>query len=211
MNQMTEPSTFKRPDWPLDALPQHWIEALFSKMAAFYGSRFASMWTGVNVAEVQKAWAIELGKLSRDQLKAGSDNLTALPKPPTLPEFVALCRQARSEQAASTVHRIGYGPKADEATVSAHLGKMRPAITSMLNREPTAEWAFKLILRGSSSDGAPLTAGVSKCATDAITSPAGRRVVEDCIDAELKQQYAEIRETVIDNYRMRGQRLWSVA
>lgn len=211
MNQMTEPSTFKRPDWPLDALPQHWVEALFSKMAAFYGSRFAAMWTGVNVAEVQKAWAIELGKLSREQLKAGSDSLTALPKPPTLPEFVALCRQARSEQAASTTPRLGYGAKADEATVSENLRQMRPSIERLMHREPTAEWAFKLILRGTSASGGVLSPGVSRCATDAITSPAGRRVVEECIDPDLRQQYGEIRQTVIDNYRMRGQRLWSVA
>ncbi|VWD20570.1 hypothetical protein [Burkholderia contaminans] len=210
MNQMTEPSTFKRPEWPLDALPQHWVEALFSKMAAFYGSRFASMWNGVNVVEVQKAWAIELGKLSRDQLKAGSDNLTALPKPPTLPEFVALCRQARSEQAASAAPRLAFEPKATEATVHANLGQIRPSIDRIMRREPTAEWAFKLVIRGTSLSGKPLTPSVTKCATDAITSPAGARVVDNCIDPELKQQYAEIRQTVIDNYRMRGQRLWSV-
>ncbi|MBN3500904.1 hypothetical protein [Burkholderia cenocepacia] len=197
MNQMTEPSTFKRPDWPLDALPQHWVEALFSKMAAFYGSRFASMWNGVNVVEVQRAWAIELGKLSRDQLKAGSDNLTALPKPPTLPEFVALCRQARSEQAASTASRLADERPADRATVEANLGAIRRAQERVMRREPTAEWAFKLLMRGKSASGAALPSEVVRCARDAIVSSAGGKVVNVCQNAEQRREYQAIREAAL--------------
>ncbi|MBU9604436.1 hypothetical protein [Burkholderia multivorans] len=197
MNQMTEPSTFKRPDWPLDALPQHWVEALFSKMAAFYGSRFASMWNGVNVSEVQRAWAIELGKLSRDQLKAGSDNLTALPKPPTLPEFVALCRQARSEQAASTAPRIADERPADRATVEANLGAIRRVQERVMRREPTAEWAFKLLMRGKSASGAALPSEVVRCARDAIVSSAGAKVVNVCQNAEQRREYQAIREAAL--------------
>ncbi|MBR7998287.1 hypothetical protein [Burkholderia vietnamiensis] len=197
MNQMTEPSTFKRPDWPLDALPQHWVEALFSKMAAFYGSRFASMWNGVNVVEVQRAWAIELGKLSRDQLKAGSDNLTALPKPPTLPEFVALCRQARSEQAASTTPRLADERPADRATVEANLGAIRRAQERVMRREPTAEWAFKLLMRGKSAGGAALPSEVVRCARDAIVSGAGFKVIGACQSPELRREYEAIRNAAL--------------
>lgn len=197
MNQMTEPSTFKRPDWPLDALPQHWVEALFSKMAAFYGSRFASMWNGVNVSEVQRAWAIELGKLSRDQLKAGSDNLTALPKPPTLPEFVSLCRQARSEQAASTTPRLADERPADRATVEANLGAIRRAQERVMRREPTAEWAFKLLMRGKSASGAALPSEVVRCARDAIVSSAGFKVIGACQSPELRREYQAIRDAAL--------------
>ena len=197
MNQMTEPSTFKRPDWPLDALPQHWVEALFSKMAAFYGSRFASMWNGVNVSEVQRAWAIELGKLSRDQLKAGSDNLTALPKPPTLPEFVSLCRQARSEQAASTTPRLADERPADRATVEANLGAIRRAQERVMRREPTAEWAFKLLMRGKSASGAALPSEVVRCARDAIVSSAGFKVIGACQQPELRREYQTIRDAAL--------------
>ncbi|MCA8447565.1 hypothetical protein [Burkholderia vietnamiensis] len=197
MNQMTEPSTFKRPDWPLDALPQHWVEALFSKMAAFYGSRFASMWNGVNVVEVQRAWAIELGKLSRDQLKAGSDNLTALPKPPTLPEFVSLCRQARSEQAASSTPRLADERPADRATVEANLGAIRRVQERVMRREPTAEWAFKLLMRGKSASGAALPSEVVRCARDAIVSSAGFKVIGACQSPELRREYQTIRDAAL--------------
>lgn len=209
MNQMTERSTFDRPEWPLNALPQQWVEKLFSKMTAFYGSRFASMWAGADVLEVQKAWAIELGKLSREQLKAGSESLSALPKPPTLPEFVALCRQARSEQASSAAPQLFYAPRASEETVNANMRTLRPAISRIMTRVPTAEWAFKLVLRGATESGGALPYGVLKCATDAITSPAGARAVEDA-DPAVRDQYAALRQKTIDDYRMRGQRLWSL-
>ncbi|WP_261534471.1 hypothetical protein [Burkholderia multivorans] len=197
MNQMTEPSTFKRPDWPLDALPQHWVEALFSKMAAFYGSRFASMWNGVNVVEVQRAWAIELGKLSRDQLKAGSDNLTALPKPPTLPEFVALCRQARFEQAASSAPQLTDQKRANRATVESNLGTIRRVQQRSMRREPTAEWAFKLLMSGKSAGGAALPSGVVRCARDAIASSAGAKAIAGCAHPDLRRDYETIRDAVL--------------
>ncbi|WP_226377144.1 hypothetical protein [Burkholderia savannae] len=166
-------------------------------MAAFYGSRFASMWNGVNVSEVQRAWAIELGKLSRDQLKAGSDNLTALPKPPTLPEFVALCRQARSEQSASTTQRLADERPADRATVEANLGAIRRVQERVMRREPTAEWAFKLLMRGKSASGAALPSEVVRCARDAIVSSAGFKVIGACQQPELRREYETIRAVAL--------------
>ncbi|WP_230939592.1 hypothetical protein [Burkholderia vietnamiensis] len=166
-------------------------------MAAFYGSRFASMWNGVNVVEVQRAWAIELGKLSRDQLKAGSDNLTALPKPPTLPEFVSLCRQARSEQAASTTPRLADERPADRATVEANLGAIRRVQERVMRREPTAEWAFKLLMRGKSAGGAALPSEVVRCARDAIVSSAGFKVIGACQSPELRREYQTIRDAAL--------------
>ncbi|WP_175740004.1 hypothetical protein [Burkholderia ambifaria] len=213
MNQMIEPSMYERPErpeWPLNALPKHWIEALFAKMSAFYGSRFAAMWSGSKPEEVQKAWAIELAKLSREQLKAGSDALTAFAKPPTLPEFVAHCKSTRAEQAAATAPKLADEKRADQATVDANLGHIRAASARLITKEPTAEWAFQLVLRGKSAGGSTLPFQVASCATDAITSTAGRRVVDNCPDPELKRQYAEIRQTIVDDYRMRGKPLWDV-
>lgn len=213
MNQMTEPSMYDRParpDWPLSALPKHWIAALFSKMNAFYGSKFAAMWSSSKPEEVQKAWAIELAKLSREQLKAGSDALTAFAKPPTLPEFVAHCKQQRAEQAASTAPKLSNEKRADQATVDENLGRIRQFGNRIMAKVPTAEWAYKLVIRGKSASGSPLPFEVLRCATDAITSTAGRLVVENCIEPELKKQYADIRQHVIDDYRMRGMRLWDV-
>lgn len=213
MNQMTEPSMYERherPEWPLNALPKHWIEALFAKMSAFYGSKFATMWSGSKPEEVQKAWAIELAKLSREQLKAGSDALTAFAKPPTLPEFVAHCKSTRAEQAAAAAPKLADEKRADQATVDANMGRIRAASARLLTKEPTAEWAFQLMLRGKSAGGQKLPMQVESCAMDAITSGAGLRVVNSCADSELRRQYAEIRQSVVDEYTAAGKPLWGV-
>ncbi|MBU9404031.1 hypothetical protein KTE13_30300, partial [Burkholderia multivorans] len=155
------------------------------------------MWNGTNVLEVQKAWAVELGKLSREQLKAGSDNLTALPKPPTLPEFVALCRQARFEQAASSAPQLTDQKRADRATVESNLGTIRRVQQRSMRREPTAEWAFKLLMRGKSASGAALPSEVVRCARDAIVSSAGAKVVNVCQNGEQRREYQAIRAAAL--------------
>lgn len=133
MHSLTnESSTYERPDWPLNALPRVAIERLFALMSATYGSRFASLWSGTDPVQMQKVWAVELWKLSDEQRKAGAANLTTLPKPPTLPEYVGLCRQARTEQAASKARRIGFSKQADEATVRANLARIKPSISRIL-------------------------------------------------------------------------------
>ena len=211
-NEITaEPSMYERreaPEWPLNALPRHWMDALFSKMIGFYGARFNAMWQGATALEVKKIWAVELFKLSREQLKAGSDALSAFPKPPTLPEFVVHCKQRRAEQTASTVPKLEDLPRATPEQAEKNMRSIRAASESVRSREPTAEWAFGLVLRRKSAAGYAVPFGAMKSATDAITSKAGQRVVDNCDDPDRKRQYAELRQATIDSYRMRGTRLW---
>ena len=89
-------------DWPRDALPRDWVEALFTRMSAFYGSKFADLWRGVEVAVIHRTWAIELGGLTKNELRQGSAALVTRQWPPTLPEFVALCRPPVNIDAALT-------------------------------------------------------------------------------------------------------------
>lgn len=213
MSQTTEPSMYERPqrpDWPLNALPKHWIEALFSKMSAFYGSKFAAMWSGSKPEEVQKAWAIELAKLTKEQLKAGSDALTAFAKPPTLPEFVVHCRQSRIATVESVSPKLESLPKMSPEKAAENLAKVR-AVRLRRPDEASAEWAFRIIMRVNSPSVTSATHEVLRCARDAITSMAGKRVVDECQEPGLRARYAKIRQETIDDYRMRGIRLWNVA
>jgi hypothetical protein len=89
------PSTSKptaSTEWPATAVPETWIDALFERMAASYGSKFADLWRGVDINSVRRLWGIELAKVTREEWKHGVDSLVTRPFPPTLPEFVALCR-----------------------------------------------------------------------------------------------------------------------
>jgi hypothetical protein len=177
LSTTTESSMYERPaapEWPLNALPKHWVEVLFSKMSAFYGARFADMWRGSKVDEVQKAWAVELFKLSRDQLKAGSDSLTALPKPPTLPEFVTLCKQARAEQAASTARRIEHVEPADPKVIAENMGRIQRMTRSMRFSSAHPGWAYDFLIRGAALNGQSMAIETPIHCRDAILSTVGR-------------------------------------
>lgn len=90
------------------ALPEPWIERLFARFEAMYGAKFADAWKGCDLQNVKAVWAETLGALSRDDLAAGVAGCMEREWPPTLPEFVKLCRQARSD-------KPGGHPTANEA------------------------------------------------------------------------------------------------
>lgn len=92
MTSLTQ-STSKQPA-SREALPLHWIDKLFARFEAYYGSRFADAWRGADVAMVKDVWAEKLAELTRDELAAGVQALDRCKFPPTLPEFYALCRPA---------------------------------------------------------------------------------------------------------------------
>lgn len=75
-----------------EPLPTAWIEKLFERMAALYGSKFADMWRGTDPEQVKALWAHELGKLSRDEVTKGAQALMTQEWPPSLPQFIKLCR-----------------------------------------------------------------------------------------------------------------------
>jgi len=76
------------------ALPGEWVERIFQIMAANYGARFADAWRGVDAETVKAVWAKKLGALKPEQIRRGIAQLEQCKFPPTLPEFVALCKQA---------------------------------------------------------------------------------------------------------------------
>lgn len=73
-------------------LPLPWVERLFERFAAMYGTKFLDLWRDMDVQAVKAAWAEDLAGMTVDEIKAGIDALKTKPWPPTLPEFIALCR-----------------------------------------------------------------------------------------------------------------------
>jgi hypothetical protein len=168
---MTEPSMYKHselPDWPANAIPKRWIDALFSKMSAFYGVRFADLWRGTNLVEVQKVWAVELAKLSAAQMKAGADALTAFTKPPSLPEFIEHCKRTRVEAAAHVAPKLENLTPADKAVIDSNLQKQQKIVHSLRMSSAHTRWARELIDRGTAKNGAPLTVEVLQSCKDVI-------------------------------------------
>ncbi|MGE4370808.1 MAG: hypothetical protein AB7E12_14135, partial [Burkholderiaceae bacterium] len=75
-----------------DALPLAWVSRLLKRMQALYGSKFTQQWEGLDPEEMQQAWAEELGGYSGPELSRGLDACKQKPWPPTLPEFMTMCR-----------------------------------------------------------------------------------------------------------------------
>ena len=68
------------------------VEALFSEFEALYGSRFADMWRHTDVSHVKAMWAKALAGLTAAEIRTGLAGCGSRHWPPSLPEFVSLCR-----------------------------------------------------------------------------------------------------------------------
>lgn len=179
MSETTEPSMYRRPestdDWPVTAIPRPWVEKIFATMSACYGARFADLWRGTEVEHVKRLWGVELGKLSAAQLRAGRENLAALGRPPTLPEFIAHCRQARIERLAATQHAcLTDDRRAAPEVAAAGVARIRDAAQQAVPQAAGTGWAFDRLLEDRARNGAPMTARSRDACIAAILSPAGR-------------------------------------
>jgi hypothetical protein len=194
--------------WPKDAVPEHWVNELFKRMGRMWGNSFLEKWPQDDLHGVKIEWAKGLRKLSTAELKAGVDSLLTLKFPPSLPEFYGLCKQMRLHEM-PRAEALTDQTKADVHIVGEQMAKMRAIMAPLMQpREITAEWAFKLLMQGTRNDGKPLTHEGIRCASDAITSSAGRRVVENCTDPEIRAEYETIRNEIIRAYKAANKPLW---
>lgn len=69
-----------------------WVTALFAKLSARYGTLFADRYAGVPQDILLAEWGAELAGFSGEDIRRGLDGCRDLKFPPTLPEFIALCR-----------------------------------------------------------------------------------------------------------------------
>lgn len=76
------------------ALPENWTERIFRVMENRYGAKWQDGFGGIPRERVRQAWGEDLAEFSGAELKRGLDTCPARHPtwPPTLPEFMALCR-----------------------------------------------------------------------------------------------------------------------
>lgn len=75
-------------------LPALWIDRIWERLFAFYGSRFADFWSGGadQIANIKKIWAEELSGYTVDEIRIGLDACKKRDYPPSLPQFMSMCR-----------------------------------------------------------------------------------------------------------------------
>ena len=76
----------------MNPIPISWVEKLFERMSLLYGTHFADKWKGHDPELIKRLWAEELGYLTRQELAFGASKLSTLEWPPSLPQFLKLCR-----------------------------------------------------------------------------------------------------------------------
>ena len=69
-----------------------WVKALFAKLSARYGTLFADRYAGVPQDILLAEWGAELAGFTGEDIRRGLDGCRELKFPPTLPEFITLCR-----------------------------------------------------------------------------------------------------------------------
>lgn len=68
------------------------VERLFGRFSASYGRKFADLWGGADLVAVKNRWADAIQTYSMAEITAGVTACDKREWPPTLPEFLLLCR-----------------------------------------------------------------------------------------------------------------------
>jgi len=72
------------------------IDNLFMKFAAFYGQQFLAKWQGIDIKMVKNEWEDALSVFHEKSILIALNNCRENnPYPPSLPEFIQLCKQFR--------------------------------------------------------------------------------------------------------------------
>ena len=91
------------------------IDRLFGELEALYGSKFADLWAGTDIERVKAKWTEKLRGFAEHPgvIQKAVDALDESPTPPTLPEFLGLCRDA-AKRMWPVNQALPYKPSAED-------------------------------------------------------------------------------------------------
>ena len=81
-------------------LPMPWVERIFLRLSTLYGSKLSQMWATVPQEQMREVWAEELAGFTAEEIAAGLTACKLREWPPTLPEFLRLCRPLMASEPA---------------------------------------------------------------------------------------------------------------
>jgi hypothetical protein len=127
-----------------NSLPAEWVERIFEVMSGLYGTKFADLWKDSNHEFVMSLWAKKLAgfRSMPGAIKEALASLDSKPYPPTLPEFLAMCREAAPRHQIKPV-MIGYQPTAEDQARAQEIIRKAAERTKTDERDHKA-WAKKL-------------------------------------------------------------------
>lgn len=123
-------------------MPETWVEKIFSHMEAMYGARFHDAWRGTDLAHVKGMWGAKLAGFhdQPERLKFALNALDAKPFPPTLPEFIELCRFAPRPELPALPE-----PRIDPAVAAERAAKMQEKALAAMRNPTGHQWAIRIL------------------------------------------------------------------
>ncbi len=150
----------------LMALPNAWVSRLFSRFQAIYGNKVATMWGDADLNEVRQVWGERLAHYEAVDIKRALETMVVAYTdfPPTLPQFMGMCRDARAArgQEASKKIVVRYATVSPEILAAIHELTADPVNRK---RDPK-DWARRLLAKDSA--GEPTVPYALKCAKEAL-------------------------------------------
>lgn len=126
-------------------LPKQWIDRIFLVMSNLYGQKFTDQWKGNDMDSMRLFWAEKLGGF-HDQpnaIKQALDALDAKPWPPTLPEFLTMCREAAT-RGLDKPPMLEHHPSAEEIERAIKARDMAVKAAHVENKRDPLRWAKDL-------------------------------------------------------------------
>ncbi len=131
----------------LTALPSAWIDRLFDRFAVLYGKHWFDLWVDVPMADVKDGWSDGLRGISGQQIIAGLEKVGKFP--PTLPEFVALCKPP----AVAAAHRPFLpAPKPARGAIDARVRSEVDRYLKNAHKPDPKDWARKILVEAGRGD-----------------------------------------------------------
>lgn len=128
------------------------VERLFSRFVSLYGSqKVGSMWADADLSEVKALWAQQLTRYKPATIGLALQNLMASGNewPPTLPEFMEMCRQASIAREQHSPAVMLPAQRARPEVVRSHIEQVTSAVSK---RRGSRDWARKIIARHESGE-----------------------------------------------------------
>jgi hypothetical protein len=128
-------------------LPDHWIEKIFSIMEAMYGARFHDAWRGTDLQLVKATWAERLAAFEDDPqcIKFALNSLDSKPFPPTLPEFIELCRQGPKTFRLPAAPAMQIAPPLPPEAAAERAREVQRKAVESVRHPPNHLWAIRIL------------------------------------------------------------------
>ena len=98
----------------MSPLPLTWIESMFKRFEGMYGKTFHAKWDGMDIENIKRVWAEDLGEFSGETIKAALQACReTCEHPPSSAKFYQLCKACRKpveQQFYALPHHKSYSP-----------------------------------------------------------------------------------------------------